>query len=462
MRSGRSYAPDRSTPPPPGEASAFRFPAYLRHRLPSGLTVLAARHSRAPLVSLELFFPTAGAQQAGAEPAGLAPLTGTLLDEGTPQLTALEIAASIERLGGQLSTNADWNHAWVLADLESRHAAAGLALIAEVATAPSFPEPEVARLRRQRLAEVLRQRADPTSLAQDCFARAVYGDSAYGFPLLGTEESLAALDRGAVEAFYRRHYVLAGAFAVAVGDLDPERLIGEVEARLGEGDDRRPPPAAPEIQPLPRDGVEIHLVDRPGSAQTELLVGHAGVPRSHEDFLALQVMNSMLGGKFTSRINLNLRERHGFTYGAQSRFSNRLGPGPFQLSASVGTPVAGAAVTEMLAELARIRDEPVAADELADTQSHLIGVFPYSLQTVSGLAHRLQGLALFGLAPDYYDRLPAAVRAVDAERVQEVARRHLHPDALVVVAVGAAAELAPQFAALGRVDVRPAAPVETS
>ena len=459
MRTGRSYAPDRGAPPPPGEAREFRFPGYLRHRLASGLTVLAARHPRAPLVSLELIFP-AGAQQAPAERAGLAPLTGTLLDEGTPERSALEIAATIERLGGQLSTSADWDHAWVSAELESRHAAAGLALIAEVATAPSFPEAEVARLRRLRLAEVLRQRADPTSLAQDRFARAVYGDSAYGFPLLGTENSLAALDRAAVEAFYRRHYGLAGAFAVAVGDLDPERLIAEVEARLGRGDDRPPPPAAPEIRPLPRAGVEVHLVDRPGSAQTELLVGHAGVPRPHQDFLALQVMNSLLGGKFTSRINLNLRERHGFTYGAQSRFSTRLGPGPFQLSASVATPVAGAAAAELLAELARIREEPVGAGELADTQSYLIGVFPYSLQTVSGLAHRLESLAVFDLAPDYYDRLPEAVRAVDAERILEVARRHLHPDRLVVVAVGAAAELAPQLAALGRVEVWPAERVE--
>ena len=337
------------------------------------------------------------------------------------------------------------------AELESRHAAAGLALIAEVATAPSFPEAEVARLRRQRLAEVLRQRADPTSLAQDRFARAVYGDSAYGFPLLGTEESLAALDRGAVEAFYRRHYALAGAFAVAVGDLDPERLIGEVEARLGEGDDRRPPAAAPEIQPLPRDGVEIHLVDRPGAAQTELLVGHAGVPRSHPDFLALQVMNSILGGKFTSRINLNLRERHGFTYGAQSRFSSRLGPGPFQLTASVGTPVAGAAAREMLAELARIRDEPVGADELADTQSSpdrrlpLLAADRVRPRPPAGEPGRLRPGA--GLL-----RPPAGGGAGGGRRrVLEVARRHLHPDALVVVAVGAAAELAPQFAALGRV-----------
>ena len=240
---------------------------------------------------------------------------------------------------------------------------------------------------------------------------------------------------------------------MAVSDLDPERLIGEIEARLGGGDERLPPPPAPEIQPVARDGVEIHLVDRPGAAQTELVVGHAGVPRPHPDFLALQVMNSILGGKFTSRINLSLRERHGFTYGAQSQFSRRLGPGPFQVSAAVGSPVAGAAAAEVLAELARIRQEPVAADELADTHSYLIGVFPYSLQTVSGLAHRLDGLAVFGLAPDYYDRFPEAVRAVDAERVLEVARRHLHPEGLVVVAVGPAAELAPQFAALGRVEV---------
>lgn len=455
MRAGRAAAPalDRSAPPPPGEVRPFRFPAYVRRELASGLTVFAAHYPRAPLVRLELIF-LAGAERTPPERAGLAGLTAQLLDEGTAERSSLEIAAAAERLGAQLSTGADWDRAWVSLELESRHAATGLALVAEVATTPSFPAEEVDRLRRRRLAEILRQRSEPGFLAQERLYRAIYGGSPYGLPLVGTEASLGTFDRAAVTDFYRRHYTLAGAYAVAVGDLDPERLIAAVDERLGGGaGDGRRPPAAPAIRPVPLAGVEVHVVDRPGAAQTQLVVGHAGPPRSHPDFLALQVLNAILGGKFTSRINLSLRERHGYTYGATSRFDGRLGPGPFTVNTAVANPVAGAAVGEVLAELARIRDEPVGAAELDDSRNYLIGVFPYTLQSVAGLAQRLETLAVYGLPADHYDRFPQAVREVDAERLTAVARRHLHPDALAVVAVGPAAELAPQFERLGPVRV---------
>jgi zinc protease len=451
VKAGRAYAPDRSAPPPAGEVRPFRFPPYVRRELASGLTVFAARQPRAPLVRLALTFP-AGAERTSPQRAGLAALTAQLLDEGTARRSSLEIAADAERLGAQLDTGADWDRAWVSLELESRHAADGLELVAEVATTPSFPAEEVARLRRRRLAEILRQRAEPSFLARERFSRTVYGGSAYGLPVIGTEDSLGALDRAAVVDFYRHHYTLAGAHAVAVGDLDPQRLIAEIDERLGPGDGRRPP-AGPEIRPAALGGVEVHLVDRPGAAQTQLVIGHAGPPRRHPDFVALQVLNAILGGKFTSRINLNLRERHGYTYGATSRFDGRLGPGPFTVGAAVANPVAGAAAGEVLAEMARIRDQPVPETELDDSRNYLIGVFPYTLQSVAGLSQRLESLAVYGLPADYYDRFPQAVREVDAERVLAVARRHLHPDALAVVAVGPAAELAPQFERLGTVRV---------
>lgn len=454
MKTARAYAPDRSAPPPPGAVKEFRFPPFARTRLANGLTVVAVRRLRAPLVKLELIFP-AGAQYVARPYAGLAALTGSLLDEGTRELSALEIAARVEQLGGQLVTGAGWDTAYLATELESRHTSAGLALLAEVATAPTFPREEVQRLRRERLGDLLRQRSEPSFLAHERFSREVYGDTPYGVPQIGTEESLAVLDHATIETFYRRHFGLGGAFAVAVGDLDPQRFIADVEAQLGGADDR-PRPARPVLDVAPLDGVRVHLVDRPGAAQTELLLGHAGVPRSHRDYLALAVMNSILGGKFTSRINLNLRERHGVTYGAASRFDGRQGPGPFTVTAAVANPAVGTAAAEVVAELARMRDEPVAPAELEDSRNYLIGSFPYTLQTVSGLAQRLATLLVCGLPDDYYQRYPEAIGEVDAERVQAVARRHLHPDRLAVVAVGPAAELAPQFASWEAVEIHPA------
>jgi zinc protease len=446
---------DRSAPPPPAEARAFRFPPFVRRQLAGGLTLLAARLPRAPLVQLRLLFP-AGAAWDPPERAGRAVVTGLLLDEGTEHATAPEVAAAAERLGASLGTGADWDFAFAGIQLLSRHTRAGLDLVAAVATEPSFPAPEVRRILRERKAEVMRRRADPAFLARERFDRVVYGDSPYGLPATGTEETLAGLDRGVVADFYQRHYTLAGAVAVAVGDLDPDRIAVEVERALPAAPGPRPPPP-PAVDPLPRQGVEVHLVDRPGAPQTQLLLGHAGVPRRHPDWLPLAVANAILGGKFTSRINLSLRERHGYTYGASSRFEGRLGPGPFTVGAAVANAVAGAAAAEIVVELERIGREPVTPAELEDSKSYLVGVFPYTLQSVAGLAHRLETLAVYGLPDDHYERFPDEVAAVDRERALAAARRHFHPDGLVVVAVGPATELASQFERLGPVWVWAAA-----
>jgi zinc protease len=372
-----------------------------------------------------------------------------LLDEGTRHSSALEIAARIERLGGQVATGADWDTGYLSVEVLARHAGAGLELLAELAAEPAFPPAEIERERSQRLAELLRQRSDPGFVARERFARAVYGDHPYGGQLLGTPESLGGFDRPAFERFYRRHYAAAGACAVAVGDLDLEAVAAGLERALG-GRDAAPPPR-PDLTPPARPGIRVHLVDRPGAAQTELVIGHAGIPRTDPDYLAMAVLTTLLGGKFTSRINLNLRERLGVTYGASCRLHPRLGPGPLVVSTAVANPAAGAAVREVLGELARIRDQPVGGDELEETRSYLIGVFPYTLQTVDGVAGRLETLAVYGLPDDYYDAYPDRLRALDAGALQEVARRRLYPDDLAVVAVGPAAELGPQFEGLGEI-----------
>ncbi len=453
MRIARTYAPDRTAPPPPGVVRPFRFPPYARARLANGLEVLAARRSPAPLVGLELIFP-AGARHAAVDRAGLAAMTALLLERGTRSRGALEIAAAIERLGGLLAVGAGWDVAHVSVELESRHAAAGIDLVAEVATTPSFPDEEIERLRGQRQGELMRLQSDPRFLVQERFLATLYGAvSPYGLPRIGTAESLAALDRADVEAFYRARYPLAGAVAVAVGDLDPERFVHDLEDRFGSDPAGARPADGPAIAPPPLPGVVVHVVDRPGAAQTELLIGHVGVPRSHPDFLALAVLNSILGGKFTSRINLNLRERHGYTYGASSAFDGRQGPGPFSVGTAVANAAVGHAAAEVLAEMARIRDEPVGADELEDSRNYLLGTFPFTLQTISGVGRRLANLAVYGLPADYYERYPEAVAAVDGARVAEVARRHLHPESVAVVAVGPAAELVPQFAGWESIEV---------
>jgi zinc protease len=441
----------RDTPPEIGPVEPFRFPAYTRARLANGLGVLAARTERGPLAELALLFP-AGAERETPEIAGAATLLGGMLDEGTAGRSALDIAGAVEELGGRLTTGADWDVGSLSMQVLSRHTGEALRLVAELATGSTLPPEELDRQRRRRLAELLRKKSDPSHLAAERFSRAVYGDTAYGHTLLGDEESVGRLDRDRLLALYREGYALSGAVLVAVGDLDPDAVIADAAEVLG-GLPGGTAPAPPVLRPPALSGRRVEIVDRPSAAQTELRLGHAGVPRSHPDFLALSVLNAILGGKFTSRINLNLRERHGYTYGAHSSFASRRGPGPFQVSTAVANDVAGAAASEVLHELRRLQEEPVGPQELADAVRYLEGVFPYTLQTVESVAQRLAQLAVFDLPDDHFDRYPAELRAVDAAAIQDLARRHLRPEACAIVAVGPAETLLAQLERFGPVTV---------
>jgi zinc protease len=413
--------------------------------------VLAARTSDVPLLSLEVVLP-AGAQLDLPGREGLATLTASLVDEGTEALSAMDIAAVVERLGGTLFSGADWDVAYLGAGLLAKDWKEGFALLVEVLTGPAFPPREVERLRQQRLAEILRRSHDPSVVADETLAQAIYDGTPYGGPLVGTRASVEGLRREDCATFFDRHYGLDGAAVIAVGDLAPEELLAAVDRALGSlppGAQVEPPP----IEPRPLAGTVVHIVDRPGAAQTELRVGHAGISRTDPRYTPAVVMNTILGGKFTSRINLSLRERHAFTYGASSRFYARRGPGPFVVTAAVATESAGTAAREVIQELRRLRDEPVTATELSETASYLVGVFPYTVQTIGDVARRLETIAIHALPDDDYDRYLERLGTVSAGEIQEVARELLQPDHLAIVAVGPAQELAPQFAGMGEVKV---------
>ena len=455
---------DRSAPPPAGEVHPFHFPRFVRRRLPSGVVAYAARLPGVPLASVELL-AAAGAQHDPAGREGLATLTAALLDEGAAGRSAMEIAGSVERLGGQLGTGADWDSGYAGILILSRHLEAGLRLLSEVATAPTFPEAEVERLRRQRLTELLRRRHQPAAIADEQLAAAIYQGTVYAHSPLGTEAAISSLQRDEMLSFYRRRYRLPEAILIAVSDVEPEALLAAAHAALaaspaaaGAGDEAAYAAAwgPPDIRPAPLPGLRAVVADRPGAAQTELRLGHAAVPRAHPDFITLAFLNTLLGGKFTSRINLNLRERHGYTYGAASRFSGRLGPGPFVVSAAVATESAGAAAREVLSELRRIRDEPVTREEMEETRSYMLGVFPYTVQGMGDVARRLADIAVYGLPDDYYERYLRTIASLSRTDLQEAARRHLDPDRLALVAVGPADPLRRQLEGLGEIVVRSA------
>ncbi len=441
---------DRSRPPGPGPLRPFSFPEFTRQRLAPGLELCLLPRAGVPLLFLELIIPR-GADGEDSGIRGLATLTASLLDEGTRRRGALEIATAIEELGGQLGSSADWDGTYLSTTVGSEHLEEAFALLAEVASEPVFPEREVDRLRRQRLAELQRRSMEPDFLAARALARSIYGQHVFGETLLGRPEGIAALTRADVVRWYEEALRPTRLVVVAVGRFDGERLRDLVLARFAE--ENRGEPAAIDLAPPARTGVRVLVVDRPDAPQTELRIGHAGVPVAHPDRPALQVANALLGGKFTSRINLSLRERLGVTYGAYSRWAARRGPGPFVVGAAVASTAVGTAAQEILAELERLRQEHAPAAEVEDGKSYLVGTFPYTLQTLEGLAARLEEILLHGLPDDYFRSLPTVLGAVDPGSVQRAASAHLRPAEAAVIAVGPAKEVAPQLAALGEVSV---------
>jgi zinc protease len=387
-----------------------------------------------------------------ADRPGLASFTADLLEEGTESMSSAEIANAVESLGGVLSSGAGWASAAVSLTMLSRDAAKGLALLTEVATRPAFENDEIERLRRERFADLSRRVDQPAALAVAVLAHELYGARPYGRTLIGTRASIERLQSEDIRHFFETHRSPESTYVIAVGAFDPNELGAAFDEALGPTVDH-PETETPDFGWKPPTQPKVIIVDRPQAAQTELRMGHVSVARNHPDRTVLTVLNSLLGGKFTSRINLNLRERHGYTYGVSTSFAHRRGPGPFVISTAVGTEVTGKAVREILNELERIRDEPASAAEIEETRSYLQGVFPYGLQSDSAVLQHLKTLALFDLPDDYFDLYQEQISAVGAVDLQRAAREQLRPHHIVTVAVGPASELEPQLAAEGDVEV---------
>lgn len=421
--------------PAPGAPRPYHFPAFERRTLPNGLTLVVAPVRRLPVVSVAAVIDAgAAADPAGQE--GLAALTAHALAEGTASLDALALADRVERLGASLDAGADWDAAVVSLTTLAPKLDQAFEVMAEVLARPSFPAHEVERLRQERLAELLHLRSDPGGLADAAFAEAVYGAaSRFGRAEGGGEAAVRGLTRDAVAAFHAARYRPAATTLVVAGDVGADEAQALVERTLGSWQGAAPAPTTADDRQAALER-RAYLVAKPDSAQCELRLGHVGAPRATPDYFPLLVMNSILGGLFNSRVNLNLRERHGYTYGARSGFDWRRAAGPFSVESAVASDVAAAAAREVLLEIDRMRDELVAPEELSLATSYLDGVFPIRYETTSAIAAALTGLVIYGLPDDYFDAYRGRVRAVTAEDVRRAAREYLHPDHLQLLVVG--------------------------
>ena len=441
---------DRTRLPLPGADPAFSLPAFERADLGDGTAVWVAEHHRAPLLTLHLLLPTGYAADPPDKP-GLASLTAALFEEGAAGLSAVELDTALKRIGGHLTTAVTCDATVVALTVLSQHAAAGLRLLFETTMRPRLDADDVARERELRINRIRQQRQSPGAVADRVFLEALYGPHPYGHLSIGTESALRSIGPADVEAFHRRGYAAAPWTLVAAGDVAPTALIAEAErawAAARPPVDRLPAAAGPP-EPGPA-GKRMVFVARDGAVQSEIRLGHAGPPRRTPDYYALLVLNMVMGGQFVSRINQNLREAKGYTYGASTAFDWRVGRGPFRLQTSVQTAATVDAIREAVREVADIRGARPASDgELAVAQAALTRGFPRTLETAAQVARAGVQIALHGLPADAYAQFPRRIAAISAADVRQAAERHIDPGGLVAVVVGSRPDVFDGLSELG-------------
>lgn len=400
-----------------------------------------------PVVTVSLVFD-AGAVAEPQGQDGVARLTARALLEGTQVRTGDALTEALERLGASVDADAEWDSSALSMTVLTNRLSEAMALVAEVVLQPAYPERELERLKAERLSEILQRRAEPRGLADDMFARFVYAsESRYALPEGGSAASVPAIDRERAKAFHGSRYRAGSTTAIIVGDIGVDDALRVMRTRFETWPSHQAPIAEADDRPARRTRA-VHVVEKADAPQSELRIGHVGIPRAHPDYFAALVMNMLLGGLFSSRINLNLREAHGYTYGASSAFDWRRQAGPFVVASAVRSDVTAAAAQEVLTEIERMRAEKVSAEELSLATSYLEGVFPIRYESTAAIARALAAMVVYGLPPDYFDTYRDRVRAVSGPDVLRAAREFLHPEELQLVAVGDPAVIREPLAAM--------------
>jgi predicted Zn-dependent peptidase len=443
-----AQAPDRSAPPKAGPPPALHLPAIQKRQLSNGLPIWIVELHKVPVVQVNLVVLSGSA----ADPAGkfgAASLAAAMLEDGAGSRSALEIADAVDFLGADLSTAAASDSSVVRLHVPVARLRDALPIMADVALRPTFPKDELDRLRQQRLTSLLEARDDPPTIDALAFSRVLYGPThRYGTAIAGTGATIAAMTPDDLRAFYASAFRPDNAALLVVGDTTPDAVTPLLESSFGKwkaGSAQRPAAGLP---PAPgRSAREVYLVDKPGAAQSQIRIGSIGAARATPDYFPLQVMNTILGGSFSSRLNLNLREKHGYTYGASSGFDMRASAGPFTAFAAVQTDKTSEALKEFFNELNGIL-QPVPADELARARNYAALRYPSAFETTGDISRRLEDAIVYHLPDNYFSTYVQSIQAVSSADVQRVATQYIRPNRLAVVIVGDLKAIEPGIRAL--------------
>ena len=425
---------DRSRLPAPGPPRPYRFPAIEKSALANGLAVWTVSHPAIPVVTLVLLVRRGAADDPPGKE-GLAALTVDMLDEGSDGRSSIDMHEELARIGAQLDSDVGSDGATLTVTALSRFTARALGLMADMMARPSLADHDFERVRQLRLHRLTQLRDMPAVVADRAFVRLLYGSHPYGHTPLGSEATLSGLTPDDVRRFHLQAMRPAEVTLVAVGDCDHPAVVREAGAAFA-GWDGAAAPTAAAAPPLPSPA-RLNVVPRAGAPQSELRIGHLSAHRTSPDYSALLVMNAVLGGQFVSRINLNLREEKGFTYGARTSFDFRRLPGPFALQVGVQTGATAAAVEESLGEITAIRGaRPITAEELAVGVAALTRGYARNFETAEQVARALTQIALYDLPDDYFATFVPRIEALTPDEVTRAAARYLQPDRLTTLIVG--------------------------
>lgn len=444
---------DRSKPPVPGPPKDVQFPDYFDTTLPGGINLLVIENNKIPAVSVRLVFKNAGSYFDGGK-YGLASLTAELLTKGTKNRSATQIAEEIDFIGGNLSSGSDWDGSYVSLSLLKKHLETGIGVLADVVLNPVFSEDEISRVKEQRLSSILQAKDDAGNLTDKMFNKVLYGSHPYAFPAEGTEESIKQMTKADYEDFYRSHYLPQSLILAFVGNITKEEAIQIVNEKFSAWSS--PTQENTDLKVYLIDDTKpnsVNIVNKPGAVQSNLRVGHIGISRNNPDFIAVTVMNTILGGYFGSRINYNLREKHGYTYGARSGFNAKIYPADFSVDADVRNDVTDTSVSLVIEELNRIIKEEVTDEELQTVKNYLTGVFPLQLETANSVASRVINLKLYNLPKDYYNKYISSINSLTKQDILDAAKKYIHPDKLYIVISGDAKAIEDKMTKFGPVKV---------
>ncbi len=427
--------------PPPLAARRLNLPEHLETTLPNGLGLVVVEDKRLPLISFRLAFRSGDANDP-ADQAGLSDMMSSLLTEGTINRSSRQIAEEVERFGATLAVGSSSDFTTVAASSLSIYADEILDLMADVTLNPSFPQNEVDLARENTKQLLIQQRAQPTFLASERLSQVMFGKHPYS-RLSPTPEMLDAMTRADLVRFQQAVYIPNNAVFMVVGDVDRNEIIARIEQLFAAWQPGTLPKL--DLPPLPkRTERSVYVVDRPGSAQSNIVIANEGITRTSPDYFPMLLMHTILGANASSRLFMNLREEKGYTYGAYSNLDARRLAGTFRATAEVRTPVTGASMHEFFHELGRIRNEAVSAEELKNAKAYLAGVFPIRIETQDGLIDQLVSVRMYDLPSDYLETYRECVNAVTADDIQRVAEDYVTPDRAAVVIVGDAAEISEQ------------------